>query len=196
MDHQGSLPALCVLNEHLLDDFLSQRLTCNFFTLTLFPPILLTAPGESGMCQEIHIARTGPIPAPAPWATVHRLMAGVRRCSVFSIWVTFRALGSPEAGALAIPGGYSPWCLLGPWPTCPYLNMPGRSPPQGLHTDCSPRCLHHHHTVTSFSSLLRCALPINTSPGRLALKLLPTQHFLPSAVFLPHFVCLLPTARL
>ena len=147
------------------------------------------------MCAEIHIARPGPIPAPAPWATVHRLMAGVRLCSAFSILVTFRAIAAPKRGPC-----YS-WGVVPSWPVAS-LKMPGRFPPQGLCTDCpllldsSPRCLHCRHSLTCFSFLLRCPLPINTFPGRLALRLLPPQHFPPSAVCLPHFICLLPTVRL
>lgn len=141
------------------------------------------------MCPEIHIARTGPIPAPAPWATVHRLMAGVRRCSAFSIWVTFRALGSPEAGALAIPGGYSPRCLLGPWPTCPYLNMPGRPPPQGLRTDCSSRLIVLPPGVRivitlSPPSALCSGVPFPSTP---LLAILPSSSFLHSTSY--HLLC-------
>ena len=102
----------------------------------------------------------------------------------------------PRRGALAIPGAVVP-----SWPMAS-LNVPGRFPPQGLCTDCpsfldsSLRCLHRRHCLTSFSFFAQVSLPINTFPGRLALRLLPPQHFPPSAVFLPHFVCLLPTAKL
>ena len=133
------------------------------------------------MCAEIHIARPGPIPAPAPWATVHRLMAGVRLCSAFSILVTFRAIAAPKRGPC-----YS-WGVVPSWPVAS-LNMPGRFPPQGLCTDCpllldsSPRCLHCRHSLTCFSFLLRCPLPINTF-----LAVLPSGSFLHSTSH--HLLC-------
>ena len=130
-----------------------------------------------------------PHPSPRPLGHSPSAHGWCQAVLSFQHPVTFRALGSPEAGALAIPGGYSPRCLLGPWPPCPYLNMPGRSPPQGLCTDCSSRLIVLRPGVRivitlSPPSALCSALPFPSAPF---LAILPSSSFLHSTSY--HLLC-------